>query len=264
MVDKAKEKTTVTPAAKAISAATATPGKAASGGSSKSSIMSKMPDPTASLSARLGGMVLLDKEAEGFVFKEPDQILPKNIKWSAVGKAFSPRPLNKMVLERTMQRAWGLHHEARFPDMGDNFFVVHFESVGNCRHAMNNGPWQYHLNVLALKEYESNVRQSEMVFDKTAVWVRVTDLPPGKRMDAFGKAVGNWLGEVVKVDVDKDGMARGNQLRVGARISLFEPLVRGFFLKTSQEDKMDIWFDFHSEKISHFCFEYGRLVLVDG
>ena len=73
-------------------------------------------------------MVLLDKEAEGFVFEEPDQILPKNMKWSAVGKAFSPRPLNMTVLEKTMQRAWGLHHEARFRDMGDNVFVVHFGS----------------------------------------------------------------------------------------------------------------------------------------
>lgn len=264
MAEKTKEKNAVTPAAKATPAAAATPGKTASGGSSKSPITSKTPDPTVSLSARLGGMVLLDKEAEGFVFEEPDQILPKNAKWSAVGKAFSPRPLNKTVLERTMQRAWGLHHEARFRDMGDNIFVVHFGSEGDWRHAMTSGPWQYDFNVLVLKEYESNTRPSETVFDKVDVWVRVTDLPPGKRIDAFGRALGNWLGEVVKVDVDKDGMARGNQLRVRARISIYEPLVRGFFLKTSQEDKIGTWFGFHYEKIPHFCFECGRLVHVDG
>ena len=159
------------------------------------------------------------------------------MKWSAVGKAFSPRPLNKTVLEKTMQRAWGLHHEARFRDMGDNVFVVHFRSEGDWRHAMNNGPWQYDFNVLALKEYERNVRPSEMVFDRIDVWVKIADLPPGKRTYAFRKALGNWLGEVVKVKVDKDGMARGNQLRVRARIPLFEPLVRDFFLKHSQEDK---------------------------
>ena len=76
--------------------------------------------------------------------------------------------------------------------------------------------------------------------------------------------MGNWLGEVVKVDVDKDGMARGNQLQVRARISLFEPLVHGFVLKTSQEDKVGTWFDFHYEKVPHFCFECGRLVHVNG
>ena len=107
------------------------PGKDGKRGSSGSPIVSKTPDPTASLSARLGGMVLLDKEAEGLVFDDPDQILPKNAKWSAVGKSFSPRPQNRTVLERMMQRAWGLHHEAKFRDMGDNIFAVHFDSEGD-------------------------------------------------------------------------------------------------------------------------------------
>lgn len=42
---------------------------------------------------------------------------------------------------------------------------------------------------------------------------------------------------MVKVDVEKDGFARGKHLRVRARLSIFEPLVRGFFLLTSPEDK---------------------------
>jgi hypothetical protein len=68
----------------------------------------------------------------------------------------------------------------------------------------------------------------------------------------------------VKVDVDHDGVARGNQLRVRAKISLFEPLVRGFKLRASRDDKVGTWFDFHYEKIPHFCFECGRLVHADG
>ena len=94
MVEKAKEQKGGTTAAMATPAAATTPGRPISRGSSKSPAASKTPDPTSSLSARLGGMVLLDKEAEGFVFDDPEQILPKDAKWSAVGKAFSPRPLN--------------------------------------------------------------------------------------------------------------------------------------------------------------------------
>ena len=78
-----------------------------------------------------------------------------------------------------MHMAWGLHREAKFKDIGGNKFVVHFRSEGDWKHAINNGPWQYDFNVLALKDYESNTRPSEMVFDKVEVWVRVTDLPPG-------------------------------------------------------------------------------------
>lgn len=90
MAEKAKEKQGGTQSVKATPAAVTTPGKLVSRGSSKSPAMSKTSDPTSSLSARLGGMVLLDKEAEGFAFEDSDQILPKNAKWSVVGKAFRP------------------------------------------------------------------------------------------------------------------------------------------------------------------------------
>ena len=63
-------------------------------------------------------------------------------------------------------------------------------------------------------------------------------MPLDKRFDAFGKALGNWLEEVVKVDADKDGVAREKHLRVHAKISAYEPLVRGFYLKSSQQDKV--------------------------
>ncbi|KAI4991144.1 hypothetical protein ZWY2020_039515 [Hordeum vulgare] len=72
------------------------------------------------------------------------------------------------------------------------------------------------------------------------------------------------MGEAVRVDVDKDGLAKGIQLRVRATISVFGTLVRGCFLKSSPDDTVRTWYDFSYEKILHFCFECGRLVHVDG
>lgn len=253
-----------TPAAAATTPTRRGTGGSASRGSSKSPVECRTPDPAASLSARLGGMVLMDKEAEGIVIEAPERALPKNVRWSTVGKVCSMRPFNRVALERTMKRAWGLHKEARFREMGANTFVVHFGSEGDWKHVMNSGPWQYDFNVLIMKDYEGDKRPSEMVFDKIDVWVRVTDLPPDRRTETFGNALGNWLGKIVRVDADKDGMARGEQLRVRATISVFEPLVRGFYLKTSRDDKLGTWFDFHYEKVPHFCFECGRLVHVNG
>ena len=59
-------------------------------------------------------------------------------------------------------------------------------------------------------------------------------------------------------------MARGNQLRVRTKISVFEPLFRGFFLKSKNDDKERTWFEFSYEKIPHFCFDCGRLVHGNG
>lgn len=210
----------------APSAMAATPpvrkeGGSTSRGSSKSPVESKTPDPSASLSARLGGMVLMDKEVEGLIFEDPDPGIQKRHRWAAVGKVCSPRPLTMSVLERTMPRAWGLHQEAKFREIGPKVFSVQFGSEGDWKHVLNNGPWQYDFAVLIMKDYEGDKRPSEMIFDKIDIWVRVTDLPPDKRTEAFGKALGNWLGEIVRVDVDREGFARGNQLRVRAKISVF-------------------------------------------
>ncbi|KAE8773928.1 hypothetical protein D1007_53794 [Hordeum vulgare] len=233
-------------------------------GSSASPVERKTPDPAASLYARMGNMVLLDKEAEGMVFSAPEPRSTTKGRWAMVGKSFSSRVLNLAVLERTMQRAWGLHKVARFLDLGKNVFEVHFGSEGDWRHVLHNDPWQFDFSALVVKEYDGGTRPSEMVFDSVDIWIQVHDLPPDKRTEEFGIALGNWLGKVVRVDVDEEGKAKGQHLRVRAQISLFEPLVRGFFLKSSREEKSKLWFDFHYEKVPHFCFECGRLVHVKG
>ncbi|KAI5007181.1 hypothetical protein ZWY2020_047129 [Hordeum vulgare] len=187
----------------------------------------------------MGNMVLLDKEAEGMVFSAPEPRNTTKARWAVVGKSCSSRPLNLAVLEKTMQRAWGLHKAARFRDLGGNVFEVHFGSEGDWRHVLHNGPWQYDFSILIVKEYDGGTRPSKMVFDKVDIWIQVQDLPPDRRTEEFGNALGNWLGKVVRVDVDEEGKARGQHLRVRALISVFEPLVRGFFLKSSVEEKRD-------------------------
>ena len=107
------------------------PTGSACGGSSKSPAECKTPDPAASLSARMGSMVLIDKEVEGLVLETSEQMPPRKARWAVVGKSCSPRPLNRTVLERTMQRAWGLHKEAKFRDLGNNVFEVHFGCEGD-------------------------------------------------------------------------------------------------------------------------------------
>ncbi|KAE8816272.1 hypothetical protein D1007_06121 [Hordeum vulgare] len=177
----------------------------------------------------MGNMVLLDKETEGMVFSAPEPRSTMKGGWAMVGKSCSSRPLNLAVLERTMQRAWGLHKVARFRDLGKNVFKVHFGSEGDWRHVLHNGPWQFDFSILIVKEYDGGTRPSEMVFDTVEIWVQAHDLPPDKRTQEFGTALGNWLGKVVRVDVDEEGKAKGQHLRV-----------------------------------PHFCFECGRLVHVNG
>ncbi|KAI4984929.1 hypothetical protein ZWY2020_017559 [Hordeum vulgare] len=183
-------------------------------------------------------MVLTEKEAKCFVFSGPVEEVPAARRWTLIGKACTPRPVNFTALERSLRKAWGLHHDAQFRDLGNNLFLVHFGGEGDWKHSRNNGPWQFDFNVLILKGYDGKTRPSEMVFDSVEAWVRVEDLPLDRRTRKFGEALGNWLGEVVKVDVERDGFAKGKYLRVRAKIFVYEPVVRYFNLKESVDDEV--------------------------
>jgi hypothetical protein len=176
------------------------------------------------------------------------------------------------ALERAMPRAWGLHRQAHFKDLGDNRFVVRFSSEGDWRHVLKNGPWQFDFHVILLKDYDGSIRPSDMVFDSMEVWVRVLDLPMDMMNAAYGKLIGGWIGKYISVEVDEDGLAWGTYLRIRVEIQVTQPLLRVVTLKDREEEEGDEeeddeakkkkrrWFDLKYEKIPHFCFDCGCLV----
>lgn len=82
----------------------------ASWGSTASLADGKTSEAASSLSAKLGSLILTEKEKRGLIFVDTNPTQTRVPKWSAVGKSFSPRHLNRYVLERAMQKAWGLHN----------------------------------------------------------------------------------------------------------------------------------------------------------
>jgi hypothetical protein len=89
-----------------------------------------------------------------------------------------------------MERAWGLHRLAQFREIGDNRYVVRFTSEGDWMHVMCNGPWQFDFNMVLLKNFDGSIHPSDMVFDTTEIWERVSDL----RMDMMNRIYGELIG----------------------------------------------------------------------
>jgi hypothetical protein len=118
-----------------------------------------------------------------------------------------------------------------------------------------------------MKEFDGAVRPSELIFDSMDMWVRVLDLPMDMMNRAYGELIGNWVGSFIAVDVDEDGMAWGEELRIRTTVRVDQPLLRGVFLPDRDDDgdeegrkKKGKWFDLQYEKIPHFCFDCGCLV----
>lgn len=88
-----------------------------------------------------------------------------------------------------------------------------------------------------LKDYGGKRRQCEMVFNTIEALGQVERSYAKKRIKEFGKYLGNWLREFVIVNVGKEDTARGNELGVRAKFFVYEPLLRGFYLRSSPEDE---------------------------
>jgi hypothetical protein len=177
------------------------------------------------LSARMGELLLTEKETTGLVIKGVGSAQVPRPRWAVVGKVCSPRKLIIGALDRAMQRAWGLHRPAQFRDIGENRFVVRFSSEGDWKHVLRNGPWQFDFSVVLLKDYDGLIRPSDMTFDWMEIWVRVLDLPMDMMNRVYGELIGNWIGRFISVEVDDDGMAWGKDLRIRVVVRVDQPLV---------------------------------------
>jgi hypothetical protein len=123
-----------------------------------------------------------------------------------------------------------------------------------------NGPWQFDFNVVLIEDYDGSVRPSVMVFDSLDIWVRVLDLPMDMMNRVYGELFGRWVGKYISTDVDADGMAWGNDLRIRVAVRVDQLLLRCVCVRESKENVEGTWFDLKYEKIPHFCFDCGCLV----
>lgn len=62
-----------------------------------------------------------------------------------------------------------------------------------------------------------------------------------------------------EVDVEEDDTGWGHALRVRVEINLTKPLARGMSIIVQGEN---IWIPIQYEKLTHFYFNYGRIIHV--
>ena len=87
-------------------------------------------------------------------------------------------------------------------------------------------PWNVGNKAVLVQPFDPNLRPSEVVFDKLAIWIRIYDLPFGLMNKQWGFELGNKVGPVMKVDVDEQGRAWGPFLRVKVQFDISKPLLR--------------------------------------
>jgi hypothetical protein len=88
-----------------------------------------------------------------------------------------------------------------------------------------------------LQDYDEKLSESEIVFDRLELWVRILNLPLGWMNRMRGSRAMSLVGRVEKMDVDKDGKASGAYLRARVAIEIDKPLRRGVLLRMNKAEE---------------------------
>jgi hypothetical protein len=202
---------------------------------------------------------LTEEEGEVAVFSDDEAEGEAPAEWALVGKVISPGTLHQSTIFGALKPAWGNPVGLKIRSIGekkDNLFVAEFGYRKDLDRILASSPWNFGKYAVILREYDDKLKPSEIRFERMEIWVRLLDLPLGWMNTQRGTRAMKLLGDVVKMDVDKDGKASGPFLRARVAIDMSKPIKRGVLLKMSKDSAPE-WFDARYEKLPFFCRSCG-------
>lgn len=177
---------------------------------------------------------LTEPEEAVLEFSDDDrEAEPPVVEWAVVGKVLSPSIVHVATVRSAMKPALGNPCGLKFRAIGektDNMFIAELGSKMEMERILAGTPWMVGRHAVILQPYDECRSALEIVFDRMAIWVRLLNLPLGWMNQQRGVRAMSLIGNVLKMDVDRDGKASGAFLRARVEIEIDKPLRRGVLL----------------------------------
>lgn len=147
-------------------------------------------------------------------------------------------------------------------DLGSNHFLFTFHQASGKKKAIEDGPWMFGKDLIVVVDFDGKKRLEDIRFDRIPIWLRASGLPLGMMNRETGQAIGDEVGVFVEMDLDEDGSAVGQFLRIKIKLDITKPLMRGVSLMTEEEDK-PMWCPIVYEFLPEFCYACGIIGHTD-
>jgi hypothetical protein len=217
-------------------------------------------NPDANVADMLKKLNLTSEEEQVAAFSDDEDGESNPVmEWTLVGKVLSPLTVHASAVQGAMRPAWGNPAGLKvrsIGEKGDNLFVVEFQFKQDMERALRGSPWPVGKHAVILRDYDESLKPSEICFDRMEIWAQIMDLPLGWMNKHRGERAMGLIGDVKKMDVDKDGKASVPFLRARVANEVAKPIRRGVLLKT-KKDTTPEWFDIQYEKLPYYCASCG-------
>lgn len=172
-------------------------------------------------------------------------------KLQVVGKILSDRPARAEFVKKSLGDFWNPFTGVECKDMARNRFLFTFHDQESKSKALNNGPWDFNGKLVVMENFMPNKTIDEYEFKYIPIWVRASGIPMGMMNMDTSKLVGEQIGEFITADLDENGDAMGEYLRIKIKMDITAPLMRFTILEIEDEEE-----GMTEEKIVTLKYEY--------
>nr|GMD01183.1 uncharacterized protein LOC109173053 [Ipomoea batatas] len=142
-------------------------------------------------------------------------------------------------------------------DLSNNTFLFQFFHDIDMLRALNDGPWSFEQNLLILAKAQPNIPPAITPLDTADFWIQLHDLPLGFYSEKSVTAIGNFIGEFLKIDEATFSGWWQSFIRIRVRINITKPLASGMRIRRNGGDWS--WVSFRYERLPNFCFICGLI-----
>ena len=172
-------------------------------------------------------------------------------------KFFTRRVLNMEAIARTFKQLWATKKGFEVKDMGNHVVLFVFSDKTDADKVLLGEPWSYDKYLVSLRRLEKNGAVKDLVFDRTAFWIQLHDIPICDMTPEAAAEIGKVCGEV-QPSIREWGNQDGSTfMRIRVRVDTSKPLCRG--RKFRHEDGEIGWISFKYERLPIMCYWCGRL-----
>uniref|UniRef100_A0ACD6A198 Uncharacterized protein n=1 Tax=Avena sativa TaxID=4498 RepID=A0ACD6A198_AVESA len=142
--------------------------------------------------------------------------IPVHSRWALVGKVLAPNTLHISTISTALRAAWGNPRGLLLNPAGDNRFVAEFATKADTDRVVDGPPWVVGKHAVLLKDFNIDLKPSDVVFNGLKIWARIINLPFGYMHKKWGGKIAGSLGiegSVPVVDCDGTGRCWGSFMR---------------------------------------------------
>ena len=111
-------------------------------------------------------------------------------------KFFTRRVLNMEAIAGTFKQLWATKRGFEVKDMGNHVVLFVFFDKTDADKVLLGEPWSYDKYLVSLRRLEKNEVVKDLVFDRTAFWIQLHDIPICDMTPEAAAEIGKVCGEV--------------------------------------------------------------------